>query len=308
MKTAVLFVLSLLVIPVFAQTPELISARTVKVNALAILGKGIAASPDDPLDFMIAKFGVGRVEYTSSGEVTTIGVLKLDEDRYRLKEVVVEEGKATGKIYTNSSEVGSFSLSSVMKGDTEVWAGTMELNEKTYNMYIIEGVRPIRASELKEKVVEYCNSSDDANCADRLGNYCENNPDDERCRALFRAYCMKDDNMEDTRCREAFRNWCEDNPTNKHCVPFALQRSKSYCEENSDSGLCRKIATNVANFCEANSDNEGCARVKEIVQAQPQLLKKATAIRARITNIKAVAASTAAVKSTDVMAATTGGG
>lgn len=301
MRIATLLVLSMFVVPAFAQI-SVISAQSVSIRSYVILGKGIAASPTDPMDFMIVKFGLGKVRYAINDTEAMIGVLKLDDESYRLREVVVEDSKATGKIYSNSSEVGSFEVSSVMKGDIEMWAGTMTLGS-TYNLYVMEGVRPVRASELNEKVVEYCNTAEDANCRDRLGNYCENNPEDTRCRALFRAYCLKDDNMDDTRCREEFRNWCSENPTNANCIPFELQRAKSYCEENSGSNLCNAIATKVANFCANNTENIGCGRVKEMVQAAPTLLKNAQALRTRITNLRTTAVAATAVKSADLMAA-----
>jgi len=187
-----------------------------------------------------------------------------------------------------------------MKGDTEIWAGTMTLDSVTYHLYVIEGVRPVRASELRERVVEYCNTHEDANCRERLGNYCQNYPEDIRCKALFRAWCLKDDNMDDTRCRYEFRNWCSENPTNANCVPFALQRAKTYCEENSDSNLCKAIATTAADFCSNNTDNAGCATIKELVQARPRLLQNFQAIRTRIANIQTTATRAGVVTSADV--------
>lgn len=297
-KLTVLLVLSLFVIPAFAQVMA-ISAQSVSVRAYVILGKGIAASPSDPMDFMIVKFGLGKIRYAINNTETMVGVLKLDEESYRLRGVVVEDGKATGMIYRNNTEVGSFEVSSVMKGDIEIWAGTMTLGS-TYNLYVIEGVRPIKAGELRERVVEYCSTVEDANCRERLGNYCENNPEDARCRALFRAYCLRDNNMDDTRCREEFRNWCRENPTNAKCIPFELQRARSYCEENSGSNLCQAIATTAAEFCANNTDNEGCGAVKQLVQASAQLLRNAQAIRTRLVNIQATAVATQAT-SADVM-------
>jgi hypothetical protein len=282
MKLAIpLIVLSIMVIAVAAQSS--LTAASPTVTAYVILGKGIAANPDDTMDFMIAKFGIGKVRYGSVN--STIGVLKLDEELYRLRTVVIEEGHAIGSIYRNSSEVGSFDVYSVMKGDTEVWAGTMTLYEKIYNLYVIEGVRPVKASELRERVVEYCTNNEDANCRDRLQNYCENNPDDARCRALFRAWCLRDNNMDDTRCRYEFREWCKENPRNAYCIPFALNRSIKYCEEHSDSVLCEKLATDVANICESETDNEGCAKVQQLVTSAQKLLQNAQAIKTRIMNI-----------------------
>ncbi len=285
MKLAIpLIVLSIMVVVVAAQSSLTASP---KVTAYVILGKGIAANPDDTMDFMIAKFGIGKVSYSTAEEV--IGVLKLDEELYRLRAVVIEEGHATGSIYRNSSEAGSFDVYSVMKGDTEVWAGKMLLYEKTYNLYVIEGVRPVKASELRARVVEYCTNNEDANCRDRLQNYCENNPDDSRCRALFRAWCLRADNMDDTRCRYEFRNWCNENPRNEYCIPFALNRSRLYCEEHSDSALCEKIATTAADICEETPDNQGCAKVQQLVTRAQKLLQNAQAIKTRIMNIAVTA-------------------
>lgn len=263
------------------------AASEVKIRALVVLGKGIAASTDNPMDFLIAKLGIGKVIYNLTGtqENKTIGILKLDDELYRLRDVVVEEGHAAGKIYKNSSEVGSFDISSVMKGDTEVWTGTLSMN-KTYNMYLIEGARPTRASELKERVVEYCNKTEDDNCRERLGRYCEDYPDDSRCKAIFRAYCLKADNMDDTRCRQEFSEWCQKNPANQYCIPFVLNRSKTYCEQYSDSTLCRKIANTAADLCVNNTSNEGCAKLKQIIQTTPKLLQKIQSIRNRISNLR----------------------
>jgi hypothetical protein len=294
-KLFMVSLIPLLLIPlVMAPTPVAISAES-KIHAIAVLGKGIAALQDDPMDFMIVKFGLAKAKIVN--ETKSIGVLKLDDERYVLRNIVIEEGHATGDIYRNNSQVGSFDVSSVMKGDTEIWAGTMELDDQDYNLYVIEGVRPIKASELKEKVVEYCNTTEDANCRERLSNYCQNNPDDARCRALFRAWCLKSDNMDDTRCRYEFRNWCKNNSTNKYCVPFELQRSKSYCEEHSDSVLCQRIANFTANFCQNNSDNEGCITVKNLIEQKPKLLEKVQALRSRITRLR-VNASTSVSSAT----------
>ncbi|MCK4634922.1 MAG: hypothetical protein KAT37_03545 [Candidatus Aenigmarchaeota archaeon] len=280
---AAFLVLLMLAVPVMAQ-PTITSAAP-KIKAYVILGKGIAASPSDPMDFKIVKVGIGRV-ITVNGTDMAVGILVADEERYRLREIVIEEGHATGNIYSKDGEVGSFDVSSVMKGDTEIWAGEMKLNGDTYHLYVIEGVRQIKAGELRDKVVEYCNNNEDANCKGRLANYCENNPDDSRCKALFRAYCLRENNMDDTRCRVAFRNWCEEHPENKHCVPFALNRAKVYCEEHSDSNLCRRIATNVVDYCKDNPDNEGCLRVRELVRERPELLKKISTLRNRLHDLR----------------------
>jgi hypothetical protein len=300
---AALLVLSILAVPVVAQLSHAQVTSTVKLRALVVLGKGIASNPGDPMDFMILKFGLGKA--AAGNRTLTVGVLVADDQRYRLRDVVIEEGHATGNIYDNGTQVGSFDMSSVMKGDTEIWAGTLTLGGQSYNAYVIEGARKIRPAELRERVVEYCNNNEDANCRERLQNYCENNPEDLRCRALFRAYCMKADNMDDTRCREAFRNYCAENSSDSKCVPFELNRSRSYCERESDSNLCKKIGDRVADFCTNNPDNEGCAVVKKLIQERPQLLQNIQNLRDRISNLRTTAISNADGMNT---AAGSGGG
>ncbi|MCD6367625.1 MAG: hypothetical protein J7L45_00910, partial [Candidatus Aenigmarchaeota archaeon] len=152
----------------------------------------------------------------------------------------------------------------------EIWAGTLSLNEEKYNLYIIEGVRPIKASELKDKISEYCkNNPGDQNCK-KIKNYCENNPGDSRCKSLFREYCIKS-GTKDIRCRQFLMSWCKKNPTNEHCVPFALQRAKHYCELHPDSKICKRIANRVVDFCKAHPENKGCLKVKRIIIERPKL-------------------------------------
>lgn len=281
MKKFILAILavSLLAVPAVAQT-----SVNPGIKAYAILGKGIAVSTSDPMDFIIVKFGLGRV-VTNDGNETVIGVVIADDERYRLREVNIEEGYAEGEIFYGGDNVGSFELTSVMKGDTEIWVGDFRIGGIIYNLYLIEGVRPIRAGELKEKVADYCRENEDANCAGRIEEFCQNNPEDSRCQALFRAYCLKG-NMEDTRCREAFRNWCKENPANRLCIPFELQRARRYCEEHSASMLCRAIANEVADICENNPDNEGCVTVKSLLEDNSRLFRKIGAIRTRIISIE----------------------
>jgi len=300
-----IFALSLIILaPVMAQDAVTTSAETVEIKSLSILGKGIAASPSDPLDFMIVKFGLGKVVASVSDTEVLTGVVKFDDQKYRVKNVVIGDGSATGDIYDGDTQVGSFELTSIMKDYTEVWAGTTELNGNTYHTYIIEGKRVIKAKELKEKVVDYCDKNEDDNCKDRLDNYCETNPEDSRCKGLFRAYCMKDDNMEDTRCRHEFRDFCEENPTNDHCIPFALQRSQSYCEDHSDSGLCKTIAEKVTNMCEGDAESDGCGKVREMIEENPKLLEKATELREKIEGFKAtISGAVDAIKSRELMKA-----
>lgn len=296
--------LSLLTLPAFAQADD-----TPGIKGYIILGIGIAASPTEPLDFMVIKFGIGRW-LGPNGTTGALGVLIADEERYILRDILIEDGYTEGEIYEGLNRVGSFELSSVMKEDTEIWAGIMNLRGARYNVYVIEGARPVKAGELKDKVADYCRENDDLDCTSKIHEYCGNNPDDNRCQALFRAWCIAG-NMDDTRCRNAFRTWCADHPADKKCVPFALQRARKYCEEHSGARICRSIATSVADFCEKNPDNEGCAEVKQMIENNTKLLRKVDALRDRITSIKTSGTSVESgfnVVNTAENATETGGG
>ncbi len=253
------------------------STTTPVVSALGVLGKGIAVSPSDPMDFMLAKIGLGSVRVTIDGEAkrAAIGVLILDGVKYRLKEVSVKDGQAAGDIYNDDEQVGSFDVASVEKEDIEVWAGEMDLDGDTYYLYIIEGVRKIRAPELRDKVADYCrNNPDDTNCRDKVEDFCENNPNDARCKAIFRKYCIAGRNMDDMRCREYVRDYCGENPSLRECVTMGIERARTFCENNPDSTLCGKIDDRLVDFCKDNPDNEGCVRAKEVLENRTQTLNR----------------------------------
>ena len=113
-----------------------VSAQAVpKVKTLVVLGKGIAVSPSDPLDFNIAKLGIGVIKvnlFDNETEEVTLGVLILDDEKYKLKDITKDEdGSVSGDVYSSNEKIGSFSLSSVVKDDTEIWAGTLEINDET---------------------------------------------------------------------------------------------------------------------------------------------------------------------------------
>ncbi len=253
------------------------SVTTPVISALGVMGKGIAVSPGDPMDFMIAKIGIGAVKLTIDNKVkrVAIGVLILDDEKYRLKGVSVRDGQATGDIYKDGENVGSLDMASVEKGDIVVWAGTMELDGSTYHIYIMEGVRKIRAPELRDKVADYCrNNPDDTNCLNKVEDYCGNHPNDARCKAIFRKYCIAGKNMDDMRCREYVKDYCSENPNLSECVTMGIERANVFCVKNPDSSLCRKIDNRLVEFCGNNPDNEGCIRAKEIVMNRSQVLNR----------------------------------
>jgi hypothetical protein len=249
-----------------------------EIAAIGILGMGISTNPSDPMDFMIVKMGVGAVRVTVDGEAkrAAVGVLRLDGEKYLLRGLSLVDGVAQGDIFdTDGNDMGSFEVTSVEKDDTEIWAGTMDFSGKTYHLYLMGGARRIRASELIEKVADYCrNNQNDTDCSGRVEQFCQNNPEDIRCKELFRKYCLAGNNLDDTRCREYVRGYCGDNSTLSECVTYEIKRSRAYCEENPDSEVCRKIDDKLVNYCMNNTDDEGCVRAKEILTNRTQTLNR----------------------------------
>ena len=260
--------LMLLAVPVFADNLGSQSMFKPQIKTFGILGKGIASLPSDPLNFKIVKAGVGTVRMTVLDQQTeiTAGVLFLDDQRYTLKNIVIGNGSASADIYINDTQHGSLSLTSVIKQETEIWAGTLTLDGTTYNTYIMGGHRAIKATELKEKVSEYCSENrTDGNCRGKIEDFCESNPTDTRCLALFKAYCLRKNNMDDSRCREFMLSWCKDKNETEDCRAFAIERTGAYCAGHTGTPTCNAIQQKISNFtvhgenyCAEHADSVGC--------------------------------------------------
>jgi hypothetical protein len=235
------------------------SSSKPKVDMFGMLGKGIASLPSDPTNFTIVKVGAGRVSVDVNGTETkvTIGILYLDDQRYLIRDLVIDNGSISGNLYQNDTQKGSLSVKSVMKGNMEVWVGTLTL-DYTYNLYVLEAPRLIKKEELKDKVSEYCNETVDSNCTGKIADYCGNNPTDTRCLALFKAHCIKGNNMDDSRCRQFMTGWCQNNTEATDCRLFAIQRTEKYCEEHASTPVCNAIQNRLQNFCETDSNNTNC--------------------------------------------------
>ncbi|MGB9693601.1 MAG: hypothetical protein ACPLYF_02020, partial [Fervidobacterium sp.] len=164
----------------------------------------------------------------------------------------VEQNAIASEVYLNGSYVGSLTLALVQKDDTDVWAGKLVLNEKEYNIYILEGKRGFKAEEIREKIKEACEGDEnctqiargignrfcekitDISCREKIAEFCEQNPNDQRCLAVMKNYCAN--NTDDSRCRSMLKEVCKENPTDQRCW--------NYCQENPES--CRlQIRTEV---------------------------------------------------------------
>jgi hypothetical protein len=264
MKKAILIsVAALLVLaaPALGQQLGEQGTSTTSIDTFGILGKGIASLPSDPANFRIIKVGVAKVKVASNGSDVTvpIGVLWLDDQKYLIRDVVIDNGSVAGSLYLNGTLSGSISLMSVIKGDTEIWAGTLTAEGVTYNAYVLEAPRAMKKSEWRERVREYCYANaTDGNCSAGIESFCESNPTSTRCLALFKAHCMNGNNMDDSRCREFMKGWCRDNPEATDCRLYAIQRSEKYCDSNPGTAVCNAIQKRLESFCETDSDNGKC--------------------------------------------------
>ncbi len=246
-KVLATFIVAILVLstPILAEELGEVKSVDTEVKAILHLGKGLAISTSDPTDFSVVKAGVGKVGFRSGTESKELkaGVMFVDEERYRIRNATLEEGSLSAKLYLNATEVGSFSVLSTQKGEHEIWVGTLQLNGKSYNLYILELPREMKARELRDKVAGYCKDhAEDENCREKIQEYCENNPKDNKCLALTKAFCK--DNTDDTRCRHELKTYCKDNPDAAECSKMPMIKAKMFCEQNPDAPRC-KIAKKV---------------------------------------------------------------
>lgn len=234
-KIIALLLITLLLPTVVAQGP--LPARMIKT--LVVLGKGIAISSEDYLDFEIVKVGIGKVVVIVLGEETeiSIGVLLFRDQRYKIKDLVTTNETVEGNVYLNDTLAGSIALTLYMKQYEEVWAGSLTINEKTYNVYILEGPRKIKPLQLGLQVADYCMSQpdkcaelargigrrfcekiDSPSCREKIINFCKERPEDRRCKALFISRCAL--HPFDKECREELRTHCLTDPEKPVCKDF----------------------------------------------------------------------------------------
>jgi hypothetical protein len=250
-------------------TPTALVARP--ITRLHLVGNGIAINSDNPMDFMHAKAVIGAVrvrrhagteeaaettETTAAGEnaggawiVKRIGILFLDGTAYRLRNVEVSADEISADIYekrltvapldTDTNEntttggyekVGELKVARYEKPGRDIWAGELSLGDTLYNAYFIGVKRRFKLVEAAKKIGSYCeNHPDDERCSSvvaecaqnprgckaRVVNYCKENPKDRRCVSLKRHYCRN--NASDVRCREFLKESCKENPAQAFC-------------------------------------------------------------------------------------------
>jgi len=209
-----------------------------RIHTMGALGYGLAVSQSEPMNFELIKIGVAKVSVgltEEEEEEVLLGRLYFGEEKYKLKDVVIGNGTVTANIYDfNDTQKGSLSISSYPKGDKEVWAGTMSLNGANYNLYIIQTPRIWKPKEKAEKVFEYCKNNPDkckavmkavghiicdpegnVTCGEKIKIFCEQNPEDNRCKALQLGYCRF--HLENADCRNLLMQECKKNLSEEAC-------------------------------------------------------------------------------------------
>ncbi len=219
-----------------------------KIHTMGALGNGLAISQTNPMDFELLKVGIAGVSVTDANGTETIvrtGVLHFGETKYRLKDVVIGNGTATANVYdiNGTNQLGSISLNSYVKGDKEIWAGTLTLGGVSYNAYVIQAARLWKAVEKAEKVKDYCENNPEKckavmkalgnivcdpagneSCRDRIKAFCESHPDDNRCKALTLASCAL--KLDDANCRQNIIEYCKNSTNSTACDKLANMYGK----------------------------------------------------------------------------------
>jgi hypothetical protein len=255
----------LLVLPmVFAQDERVASKRP--IHRLHVIGTGLSINAEDPMDFTHAKVVVGAVRIkkavVSAEEETTeetvkfvvkrIGVLMLDKKRYHLRNVAVREGEISADIFdpkevtateTEKTAIGQIYVKRYEKPGRDIWAGAMELNGESFNVYFLGVHRKFKPIEVAEKVGEYCRKHPENErcrvaakivktackekpwlCKQRITEFCSKNPENEKCVALKKLYCLR--NAADERCRDYLKRLCEKDPTQRFCRIKKVENEK----------------------------------------------------------------------------------
>ena len=268
-------VLMISVIPVFAENGPVplgmqVKGPKVEIHKLFLVGNGVAIDQNDLSNFKIVKIGIAKVNVALNEEVKTLnaGLIYLDKDKYRVKNIAISNGTFTADIYTNNTKVGSIDANSVIKVGREVWYGKIVVDEKTYNLYILDIPRHFRASEIASNIGAYCKENpDDEKCKmvstyvgkgkEKIENYCSAHPNDSRCKALEKVYCLK--NLDDDRCRYIFEEKCKENPDNEECMALKKRQMIQYCKKNPLDSECVKIARDrIKDYCINNPDDKKC--------------------------------------------------
>jgi len=227
---AIMFAVALVVTVLAAGAMTLTATQAVNIRtsfrSVHFLGKGIAVNPANPLqDVHIITMGAADVEVDEDNNVTNVslGVLNLQNSSYLLKNLAIGDGTVKGDVfmrpYSNGTDVGGFNVSLLGRATGDLWTGTLTINGQTWNVYLLEGKRKQTPEEEKNSVGEYCSTHPtDGTCRRGIENFCESNPQNERCVELMQKFCKT--HLGDATCRQALRDFCTKHADNDKCETY----------------------------------------------------------------------------------------
>jgi len=211
-----------------------------KIRAVHLHATGIAANAGDPVtDVSHAKIISGGVRVVKNREclkqaagnreavhkcmeVKKIGLIFVDEKKYRLRNVTIEKDSFAADIFdavensedSKANHVGSIALARIEKSGKDIWSGKMKLEDKEYNTYFVGIKRVFTGGEAKEKVIDHARRNP-GKFRKEIVDLCKENPDNQRCEEIKTDYCLK--NSGDSRCRSLLREKCEKNANEPFC-------------------------------------------------------------------------------------------
>lgn len=127
------------------------TAYAVEINKVHFLGKGIVVNPTEATDFKLLKVVVATVDIPEFDETIGVGLFMLDDKKYKVRDITIDESSASGDVYEDKTAVGTFEVTKIMKADTEIWAGSLTIGDTKYYMYILGAPREFNAKETGTK-------------------------------------------------------------------------------------------------------------------------------------------------------------
>jgi hypothetical protein len=160
------------------------------ITKIYFLGRGFAVDPADPLGLLEIKLAAAAVRLL--GEELGVGILALDDARYKLSGVTVTDGTLSAALTGPAGETGSLKCTRVTKRELDVGVCALAIGDKTYTAYVLEAKRKFREDEKPPDIKTYCqNNPDDARCRHHYRDFCAQNPAAPECsREDWPAECL----------------------------------------------------------------------------------------------------------------------
>ncbi len=228
-----LLVVALLLATAFSATAFAQPTTEPVVKKLFLSARGILIGSDDPMNIHSSKIIAAKfkVVYEGLSEEVNFGVLYVDNEKYKLKDIEADPESFLANVYDkNNVLVGSVYLAPVETPGILVWAGSISVDNTSYNGYYLQYRAEVRPAQIVNNIAEYCKEhpedekcykfekckEDPEACKAEIARFCKLNPDSEKCKELWKGFCLR--NLDDVRCREFLKKKCEEDPTQAFCV------------------------------------------------------------------------------------------